>query len=78
MIEFLSSLETKKKNETMQLVTTTSAAATEIEKKIDEKLDPKIVMSEPKSEKSDSSDQEWEKPEPSQRMSQEQMAQEHF
>ena len=72
MIEFLSSLEKKKKkNETMQLVTTTSAAATEIENKIEEKLDSKTVMSEPKSEKSDSSDQEWEKPEAQKQMSNE-------
>ena len=71
MIEFLSSLEKKKKNETMQLATTTSAAATEIENKIDEKLDSKTVMSEPKSEKSDSSDQEWEKPEAQKQMSNE-------
>ena len=57
----------------MQLATTTSAAALEIEKKIDEKLDQKTVMSEPKREKSDSSDQEWETPEAQKQMSNERL-----
>ena len=42
-----------------------------IDQKIDEKLDQKTAMSEPNSEKSDSSDQEWEKPEAQKQMSNE-------
>ena len=53
----------------MQIATSASAAALEIEGKIDEKLDEKPAMSDQKSEKSDSSDQEWEKPEAQEEMS---------
>ena len=63
MIEFLTSLEKKKKNETMQLVTTPSAAATEIENKIENKMDEKLEQKTEMSTQKSDSDQEWEKPE---------------